>query len=223
MRPAVGFAALPPVDVVLLSHNHYDHLDTPTLRGIASDHQDAMWVVPVGLTGTVRRCGGSRVVELDWWQEHRVGDLRIGCAPAQHFSGRGLHDRDRTLWCSWALRTEASSLYFGADSGLHPEYRAIGERFGPFEIVALPIGAYEPRWFMRPVHMNPEDAVQAYRDLVSPPAHGAPALVPIHWGTFKLTDEPVDEPPVRVRAAWEAAGLSPDRLWVLAHGETRRR
>jgi len=223
MRPGVAFTALPPIDIVLLSHNHYDHLDVPTLRRIASVHENTTWVVPLGLTEIVRRCGGSRVIELDWWQESRIGPVLIGCAPAQHFSGRGLHDRDRTLWCSWALRTPASSLYFGADSGLHPEYRAIGERFGPFHLVALPIGAYEPRWFMRPVHMNPEDGVQAYRDLVSSSAHVPPAMVPIHWGTFKLTDEPMDEPPVRVRAAWEAAGLSRDSLWLFRHGETRER
>lgn len=222
MRPAVAFESLPPLDVVLLSHNHYDHFDKPTLRRIAADHSDATWVVPLGLIGLVRSCGSSRVVELDWWRETRIGDLLIGCAPAQHFSGRGLHDRNRTLWCSWALRSADSSLYFGADSGLHPEYRTVGERFGPFQIVALPIGAYEPRWFMQPVHMNPEDAVQAYQDLVSA-GDSSPVLVPIHWGTFKLTDEAIDEPPVRVRAVWKAAGFSPERLWVLAHGETRAR
>ena len=222
MPPGVPFTSLPPIDIVLLSHNHYDHLDTATLRGLAAANPNAAWVVPIGLTPVVRRCGGTSVVELDWWGETAVGNIAVGCAPAQHFSGRGIHDRDRTLWCSWALRAPGSAFYFGADSGLHPEYRAIGERFGPFDLVALPVGAYEPRWFMRPVHMNPEDAIQAYRDLTSPGAQ-MPPLIPIHWGTFKLTDEPMDEPPNRALAAWQQAGFPPDALWKLAHGETRRR
>jgi N-acyl-phosphatidylethanolamine-hydrolysing phospholipase D len=222
MEPGVPFESLPPIDVVLLSHNHYDHLDTTTLRRLASTHPSASWVVPLGLARIAGRCGAKNVVEMDWWDQQAVGDIVVGCAPAQHFSGRGFHDRDRTLWCSWALRTPASSFYFGADSGLHPDYRAIGERFGPFDLIALPIGAYEPRWFMRPVHMNPEDAVQAYQDLVSSASRPAP-LVPIHWGTFKLTDEPMDEPPKRVVAAWQQAGLPASALWLLAHGETRRR
>lgn len=221
MPPGVPFASLPPIDIVLLSHNHYDHLDTTTLRRVASANPAAAWVVPLGLIPIVRQCGVANAAELDWWQETTIGGVIIGCAPAQHFSGRGLLDRDRTLWCSWALRSAGCAFYFGADSGLHPEYRAIGERFGPFDLIAMPIGAYEPRWFMRPVHMNPEDAVQAYRDMVSAGGQ-APPLVPLHWGTFKLTDEPMDEPPKRARVAWEQAGLVKDALWQLAHGETRR-
>ncbi|HUQ99372.1 MAG TPA: MBL fold metallo-hydrolase [Gemmatimonadaceae bacterium] len=222
MEPGIPFPSLPPIDIVLLSHNHYDHLDTATLRRVAAANPAADWVVPLGLIPIVRRCGATNIVELDWWQEHRVGNVTVGCAPAQHFSGRGPHDRDRTLWCSWALRTAEASFYFGADSGLHSEYRAIGERYGPFDLVALPIGAYEPRWFMKPVHMNPEDAIQAYQDLVSSTGN-TPPLIPIHWGTFKLTDEPMDEPPKRTVAAWQQAGLPPESLWLLAHGETRRR
>ena len=223
MRPGIALSELPPIDIVLLSHNHYDHCDVPTLRQLAMRHPRASWVVPIGLAALLRKCGVSDVAELDWWQQHRNEDLVIGCAPAQHFSGRGLHDRDRTLWCSYALRSGTASFYFGADSGLHPEYRAIGERFGPFDIVALPIGAYEPRWFMRPVHMNPDDAIQAYRDLVSACPGPPPPLVPIHWGTFKLTDEPMDEPPRLARAAWERHGLSASLFWLLKHGETQER
>ena len=221
MPPGVAFDSLPPIDIVLLSHNHYDHLDVATLRRVAAANPAAAWVVPLGLIPIVRRCGAVNAVELDWWGQTTIGDVVVGCAPAQHFSGRGLLDRDRTLWCSWALRSAGSAFYFGADSGLHPEYRAIGERFGPFDLVAMPIGAYEPRWFMQPVHMNPEDAVQAYRDLVSASGE-TPPLVPLHWGTFKLTDEPMDEPPKRALAAWEQSGLQKDALWQLAHGETRR-
>jgi N-acyl-phosphatidylethanolamine-hydrolysing phospholipase D len=223
MKPGVSFSALPPIDVVLLSHNHYDHLDVGTLRSLASGNPQASWVVPLGLTDFVGRCGASKVYEVDWWQEIRVGDLLVGCAPAQHFSGRGFHDRDRTLWCSYALRNASSSVYFGADSGLHPDYRKIAERFGPFDLIALPIGAYEPRWFMKTVHLNPEDAIKAYAELVSSSGRSVPPMVPIHWGTFKLTDEPMDEPPKRARAAWDAAGLPAGGFWLLAHGETRKR
>jgi N-acyl-phosphatidylethanolamine-hydrolysing phospholipase D len=223
MKPAVAFSALPPIDVVLLSHNHYDHFDVTTLRHLAVDHPDASWIVPLGLAEIVGRCGASKVVELDWWQESRIGDLAIGCAPAQHFSGRGFRDRDRTLWCSYALRSEGVAFYFGADSGLHPEYRSIGERFGPFDIVALPIGAYEPRWFMRPVHMDPDDAVQAWQVLASAHSGSPPPLLPIHWGTFKLTDEPMDEPPRLARAAWDQRGLPASLFWLMKHGETRER
>jgi N-acyl-phosphatidylethanolamine-hydrolysing phospholipase D len=111
-------------------------------------------------------------------------------------------------------------LLFVGDTGYHPEFRRIGERFGPFDVVLVPIGAYEPRWFMQPVHMNPEEAIRACADLRGAAAEVA-CCVPMHWGTFKLTDEPMDEPPQRARAAWEAARLPPERFWLLAHGETR--
>jgi N-acyl-phosphatidylethanolamine-hydrolysing phospholipase D len=227
--PAVDFDALPPIDVVLQSHNHYDHLDSRTVRRIARRFPGATWYAPLGLPSTLRRWGVRNVVERDWWQtaEHRrSGDAAepatIGCAPAQHFSARGLRDRNRTLWCGWTIAAAGRRVLFAGDTGLHPEFPDIAERYGPFDLVLLPIGAYEPRWFMRRVHMNPEDALEAYRALRGPYADvPSPALLAVHWGTFRLTDEPADEPPARMRALWRAAGLPDDRLWVLAHGETR--
>ena len=124
-------------------------------------------------------------------------------------------DRNRTLWCSWAVLAPSRRLYFGGDSGYHPDFARVGARYGPFDLALLPIGAYEPRWFMQPVHMNPEEAVRACRDA------RAAVLIPMHWGTFQLTDEAMDEPPQRTRAAWQAAGLPPEDLWLLAPGETR--
>jgi N-acyl-phosphatidylethanolamine-hydrolysing phospholipase D len=144
--------------------------------------------------------------------------------PAQHFSGRGLRDRNRSLWCGWTLNTDAVSVYFAGDTGYPGGFGEIGRRRGPFDVSLLPVGAYAPRWFMRPVHMNPEEAVQAFRDLHRP--HGTERrgiFVPMHWGTFRLTDEPVEEPPQLTEQYWRAAGLPDANLWRLAHGETRSR
>jgi N-acyl-phosphatidylethanolamine-hydrolysing phospholipase D len=222
--PAIRFEALPPVDVVVLSHNHYDHLDDRTVRLLAATHPSARWITPLGVASLVARRGARDVLELDWWEETRIGSLAIGCTPAQHFSSRGLHDRNRTLWCGWSVAAPGRQVFFAGDTGYHSDFAAIGDRFGPFHAALLPIGAYEPRWFMRPVHMNPEEAVQAFQDLhrARPPVAGrAAVMVGMHWGTFQLTDEPMDEPPARVGQAWRAAGLEVERLWLPAPGETR--
>lgn len=223
VSPGVDLDALPPIDLVLISHSHYDHLDDRTVRRLAASHPHAHWLAPLGVAPLLRRRGAARVAELDWWQETRAGAARVTCTPAQHFSGRGLGDRNATLWCGWVVRTARWALFFGGDTGLHPEFRAIGERCGPFDVTLLPIGAYDPRWFMRPVHMDPEEAVEAFVRLDATPDRAAQGgvMVPIHWGTFKLTDEPMDEPPRRTRAAWRAVGLPDEELWILRHGETR--
>jgi len=219
VRPGIAFEDVPPLDVVLESHNHYDHLDAPTVRRLARAHPEASWVVPLGLGAFVRTRGVSdhQVRELDWWEEHAIGSLRIAATPAMHFSSRGFGDRGDTLWCGFALSSDGANgrhVYFAGDTGYHPEFGAIGERYGPFDVALMPIGAYEPRWFMRYLHMNPEEAVAAFRAL------NARVMVPIHWGTFKLTDEAMDEPPIRARAAWDSAGLPPSGYRQLAHGET---
>jgi N-acyl-phosphatidylethanolamine-hydrolysing phospholipase D len=219
--PGIAFATLPPLDVILLSHNHYDHLDAGTVGRLATAMPETPWCVPLGLADFVRGLGVNRVIELDWWDEHKVAGLIVTCAPAQHFSARTPWDRNTTLWCGFTLSEDKSNgrrVYFAGDTGYHPAFGEIGQRLGPFDLVLLPVGAYDPRWFMTPVHMNPEEAVRAYQDLSGTTR---PAMVPIHWGTFKLTDEPLDEPPLRARAAWAAAGLPREKLWVLAHGETR--
>ncbi|HXW96740.1 MAG TPA: MBL fold metallo-hydrolase [Gemmatimonadales bacterium] len=215
--------SLPRVDLVLLSHNHYDHLDAPTIRRLAALQPGIEWCVPLGLTATLRRLGVRHVHELDWWEEQSFGAARVAATPAQHFSARGPLDRNRTLWCGFVLRAGGRAVYFAGDTAYHPEFAAIGNRFGPFDLQLLPVGAYEPRWFMRIVHMNPEEAVRAYLEVGRGTARAADAsvMVPIHWGTFKLTDEPMDEPPRRTLAAWRSAGLPGDALWVLQHGETR--
>jgi N-acyl-phosphatidylethanolamine-hydrolysing phospholipase D len=221
MTPAVDFDGLPSIDVVLLSHNHYDHLDARTVRRIAGRFPDAAWLCPLGLGHLLRTFGVRHALERDWWQSVETPAFSATCAPAQHFSSRGLRDRGDTLWCSWAIEADDVRVYFGGDTGLHPEFGTIGTRLGPFDLVMLPIGAYEPRWFMRTVHLDPQDAVAAYGALADGGAVAPPCLA-LHWGTFRLTDEPVEEPPALFAQRWREAGFPDSANWTLAHGETRR-
>ncbi len=213
--PGLRFEDLPPIDVVLLSHNHYDHLDAATLRRVSETHAPR---VIVGL-GNAEICGSegvARVEELDWWQTTRVrDDVTVVSVPARHFSGRGLGDRDATLWMGLVVEGPAGRAYFAGDSGYSTVFSEIRDRVGAPRVALLPIGAYEPRWFMSGVHMNPEEAVRAHRDL------GAGTSVGIHYGTFRLTDEGQDEP---VAALGRALAGDPEmraRFWVLEHGEGR--
>ncbi|MDX2193646.1 MAG: MBL fold metallo-hydrolase [Gemmatimonadales bacterium] len=220
--------ALPPIDAVLLSHDHYDHWDAPTLRRLARDHPAARWVVPLGLADAARALGAGAVHVLDWWDEATLplgaGALEVVAVPAQHFSGRTPFDRDATLWCGYLLRAHGRALWFAGDTGYHPDFGAIGARARTLDAALIPVGAYDPRWFMRPVHVDPEEAVRAWADCRAGLAADAPppCFVPMHWGTFRLTDEPLDEPPRRARAAWQAAGLPDASFAPLRHGETLR-
>jgi N-acyl-phosphatidylethanolamine-hydrolysing phospholipase D len=219
--PGLDFAALPPIDLVLLSHNHYDHLDAPTVGRIARHFPDARWLCPLRLGELLRSLGVRHVTEADWWQTIGGPGFMATCTPARHFSARGLGDRGDTLWCGWAIAADGVRVYFAGDTAVHPEFAAIAANSGPFDLVMLPIGAYEPRWFMESLHMNPEDAIEAYRALTAVSAARPPCLA-LHWGTFRLTDEPVEEPPARFAQRWQAAGLPVEANWTLAIGETRR-
>lgn len=222
---AVDLERLPPIDVVLISHNHYDHLDKGTVQRLARRMPEIEWVVPLGLRRSISHWGGRSVRELDWWEEACIttphGELQVAPTPAQHFSARGFGDRGRTLWCSWFVRPGKSSVFFAGDTAYHPEFTEIARRFAPFDVLMLPIGAYEPRWFMRAVHMHPPEALRAFAELSSMQRE-IPALVPIHWGTFRLTDEPMEEPPEWTQRLWREAEYDPSKLWLLQHGETRR-
>ncbi len=223
MDPALPIDALPPLDVVLISHSHYDHLDKPAVKRIARAHPSATWIVPLRLGSYIRGWGARNVVELDWWQETRIDRLRVVATPARHFSARRLGDRNKTLWCGFALEKNGRRAFFAGDTAYHPEFGELGARCGPFDLVMVPIGAYDPRWFMHVVHVDPEEAVQIYQDMATAQkGETGPVMLALHWGTFRLTDEPLDEPPRRTRARWREVGLDESRLWIARFGETRR-
>jgi N-acyl-phosphatidylethanolamine-hydrolysing phospholipase D len=211
--PGVPLDALPPIDLVLLSHDHYDHTDLPSVRELAK--RGARFVVPLGLADLVRDAGGE-VTELDWWEETKVGGARVHCVPAQHFAGRGILDGNRRLWAGWVIEAGKRKLYHAGDTGYFDGFAEIGERLGPIDVAAVPIGAYLPSSIMRFVHMDPAEALQAAVDM------GAANILAMHYGTFDLTDEPPDEPPRWFRAEADKRGLEPGHIWTLNVGETRR-
>jgi len=214
--PGVALEALPPIDFVVVSHNHYDHMDLPTLRALADRDPRTRFVVPLGNAETLVGAGlaPDRVIECDWGGRVAVAGLEVVCLPAQHWSARGAFDRRVALWGSYAVIGPARRFYFAGDSGYFDGFARIGEAHGPFDVAAVPIGAYEPSEMMRPFHMNPEEGLRAGLDL------GAKRILAMHHGTFDLTDEPVDEPPTRFRAAAAAAGLGPRQALVVSIGET---
>lgn len=197
---------MPHIDAILISHNHYDHLDLPTLRTLARDHAPAV-LVPLGLEPLLQRAGFRNVTELDWWEEADS----IHCVPARHFSARTPFDRDRTLWCGYAFQTPAGLIYFAADTAFGGHFDQIRERLGRPRVALLPIGAYEPIWFMQTVHMSPGEAVEAHRVL------GAETSIAIHHGTFQLADEGIDQP----RAQLEMR-LKGENFLAPRNGETIR-
>lgn len=201
--PPVGLSALPALDAIVVSHDHYDHLDIDTVTALARS-QRAPFVVPLGVGAHLREWGipADRVVELDWDEHTTLGDLTVTCTPARHFSGRFL-TRNQTLWASWVIAGPTHRVYFGGDSGYTSSFGAIGAGHGPFDVTLLPIGAYNTAW--PDVHMNPEEAVRAHLDLN---ASGSGLLVPIHWGTFRLAPHRWDEPVERLLTAAEAAGVT---------------
>jgi L-ascorbate metabolism protein UlaG (beta-lactamase superfamily) len=179
----VPWESLPRVDAVVISHNHYDHLDAPTLRRLP---RDTPVFVPAGLGRWFRRRRFTRITELDWWEAAELGGVRFDFVPAHHWSKRGLTDTCRTLWGGWVLTApEGRRIHFAGDTGYGHWFRAIGHRYPGIDLALLPIGAYDPRWWLRDVHCDPEEAVQAAMDL------GARRMAPMHWGTFVLSAEPV--------------------------------
>ncbi len=208
--PGIPLEAIPPEAFAVVSHNHYDHLDSWTARRLP---ETVHWFVPLGLGDWFRRRGHPRAVELDWWQSARHGRWTLTCLPAQHWSNRIGTKRNATLWCSWLLDSGHRRYYFAGDSGYFHGFAEIGRRFAPIDVALLPIGAYEPRWFMRYQHVNPEEAWQAFLDL------GARTMIPMHWGCFDLTDEPVDLAPKVLAETLEREGGDRQRVRTLAVGE----
>lgn len=220
VQAGLSLAQLPHIDVVLISHSHYDHLDTASVRALQAQAGGApRFLVPLGIKTWMADKGIGNAEECDWGQHIRIAGLDVWFVPATHWSARGITDRNRSLWGGWMIKTvphaaRPYSVYFAGDSGYSGDFARIGAAFGAVDLALLPIGAYAPRWFMRGEHMDPADAVRAYQDVHAKRAFG------VHWGTFELTDEPLDEPPRKLAQAVQAAGLAPDRFTVLRHGQT---
>jgi L-ascorbate metabolism protein UlaG (beta-lactamase superfamily) len=212
--PGVDFDRLPPIHVVVISHDHYDHLDVPTVRRLAERHRPR-FIVPLGLRAWFADLGIDDVDELDWWQSRVTRGLTFTCLPAQHFSGRTLRDQNRRLWSGWSIVGRERRMFFSGDTGYYSVFKEIGARLGPFDLAAVAIGAYLPPRIMKASHTTPEEALRLFADV------RGTSFVPIHWGTFDVADEPLDEPPRRLAAEARRLGLPPERVWVLKHGETR--
>jgi L-ascorbate metabolism protein UlaG (beta-lactamase superfamily) len=211
-RPGVAWEDVGKVDAVVISHDHYDHLDAPTLKRLPRDTpifcgaNSASWF---------RKRRFTQVHELDWWQSAETGGVKFTFVPSHHWCRRGLRDTCRRLWGSWVMEAGGKRVFFAGDTGYGPNFKQIGSRFAGFDVAILPIGAYDPRWFMKPVHCDPAEAVQACADLA------AKRMVGMHWGTFVLTREPFLEPLKRWREEWAKTRRPKAEMWDLALGETR--
>lgn len=225
--PGVALAELPPIDVVLISHNHYDHLDRASVAQLDERAKAAgkttLFIVPLGLKSWFANLGIDNVVELDWWQHHVIGSVEFHLTPVQHWSARGLGDRSATLWGGWAVLGTDFHWYYAGDTGYSLDFADTAKHFagrqstasgGGFDLALIPIGGYAPRWFMTPQHVNPMEAVRIHQDV------GAKRSMGVHWGTFALTDEPLDQPPADLAIARQALGVAAASFGVLAVGES---
>lgn len=213
-EPGIDFDSLPGIDLVIISHNHYDHMDLASLKKLNQRFSPRM-LVPLGDKALLNSEGIEKVSEMDWWDAASANsETSITFTPIRHFSSRGLFDRNKTLWGSYMIASHGRLIFFGGDSGYSPHFKEIRDRFGPADIALLPIGAYEPRWFMKAFHMNPAEAVQAHADLESRQSIG------IHFGTFQLTEEEIDAPVRELGTALVQANLDPKSFVTLPEGVT---
>ncbi|HMV76454.1 MAG TPA: MBL fold metallo-hydrolase [Leptospiraceae bacterium] len=212
--PGIDIDRLPKIDAVVISHNHYDHMDIPTLKVLDKKFSP---VIYAGLRNRefLKSEGLKNPVELDWWQSDESAGIKITFTPTQHFSGRGVLDHGETLWGSYVIEGKTKKAYFAGDTAYFSGFAEIGNKFPKIDLAILPIGAYEPRWFMKPVHMNPEESVKTFLDLK------ADNMLPMHYQTFVLTDEPLDEPLRLTKELFEKNGISLTRLADLKIGESR--
>jgi N-acyl-phosphatidylethanolamine-hydrolysing phospholipase D len=227
--PGVAMADLPHIDAVLISHNHYDHLDRNSVAQLDEKAKAAgkktLFLVPLGLKAWFNSIGIDSVVELDWWQNYKVKDVEFHLTPVQHWSARSVNDRSATLWGGWAVLGADFHWYYAGDTGYSRDFtdtanffagRQTVELGGGFDLALIPIGAYEPRWFMSQQHVNPMESVRIHQDV------GAKRSIGVHWGTFALTDEPLDQPPRDLAVARQALGVQDADFGILAIGESRQ-
>ena len=205
---------LPDINIIVISHNHYDHLDEASIRKLARVQQRIKFLVPLGLKTVLEEWGVRNVTELDWWEPLKIDGVKIQPTPVKHWSKRTFFDRNKTLWAGWMVQWSDFAFYFAGDSGYSSDFKKTVKKLGKPDLAAIPIGAYEPRKFMKSAHINPEEAVTVFTDL------GAKYAIGIHWGTFKLTLEPMSEPPIRLTKALNAAGVDSKAFRTLKHGET---
>jgi L-ascorbate metabolism protein UlaG (beta-lactamase superfamily) len=210
---AIRLEDLPEISVVLLSHNHYDHCDLPSLRALRRRF-DPRVITPLNNGRFARKARLRRVEELDWWQQTTSSPVHVTATPAQHFSARTPFDRNRALWSGFVVEIDSHRIFFAGDSGYAPHFREVRERFGEIDLALLPIGAYEPRWFMKDIHMDPREAVLAHLDL------GARQSVGMHFGTFQLTPEGIDEPLAGLQMARREHGVADTTFTTLGFGES---
>lgn len=212
--PGISIEQLPPIDIVLVTHNHRDHLDPWTIKRLGNG---PTYVVPQGNRQIISSMVKSaKIIELEWWETTSIGSVEVMLVPARHWSMHWPWDRNEGLWGGYVVRSPEGTAYHSGDTAFWDRFEEIGKRSGGIDWAMLPIGAYEPRWFMEPQHMNPDEAAAAAKLL------GAKNFVAMHWGTFKLTDEPIGAPPERARSAWAREGGKEEHLWILDPGETRR-
>lgn len=212
--PALSIAELPRIDYVVLSHNHYDHLDLQSVKKIGSG---PVWLVPLGLKKWFVKNGiaENKVVELDWWDSRQFDGITITATPAQHWSSRSLWDKSETLWASWMIHVNDFTVWYSGDTGYNPyQFKEVGEAFRDIDLGLISIGAYEPRWFMRDMHINPAEAVQIHKDI------GAGYSLAVQWGTFRMTAEPIDEPPILLREALREQNIPLSEFETMKIGET---
>jgi len=212
--PGISIKNLPPIDIILISHNHYDHLDLHTLDALPNKQKTQVFV-PLGLKTAVTELGYKNIHEKDWYQKVSFNGLDITALPAVHDSGRGLHDKNETLWASWAITSNSKNYYFAGDTGYSPLFKEIGNKFGSFDLAIVPIGAYAPRELMWMSHVTPEEAIAIGKDV------NAKTVVGGHWGTIDLSEEPLWEPPIRFLASAKNEGYDENNSWIMKIGESR--
>ncbi|MNK06312.1 metal-dependent hydrolase [compost metagenome] len=206
---------LPPIDAVVISHSHYDHLDLDTLKELHKRNGEAtLFLVPLGIQELLASEGIKNVKELDWWEDITIKTLKLTFTPAQHWTQRGLFDRNQSLWGGWYLQAPSLKFLYTGDTGYSKDFQDIRAKLGPADVAMIPIGAYEPRWFMKQQHVNPEEALKIHQDL------GAKTSIGVHWGTFRLADESLGAPAVDLKVALEKENVSSETFRVMKHGET---